>query len=91
MPLRNNASAEDAMQSLWDGLKRTSQLLGVPIPGEGQFVQVDCDVYDQMVRIEQTVRCCKIGRGVDDMMVSLSAFQNALDRLDQLRRGLGAD
>lgn len=91
MSLRNNASAEDAMQSLWDGLKCTSQLLGVPIPGDGQFVQVDCDVYDQLTRIEQTVRCCKIGRNSDDMTVSLSAFQDALDHLDQLRRGLGAD
>lgn len=91
MSIKENASAEDAMQSLWDGLKRTSELLGVPIPGDGQFVQVDCDIYDQLTRIEQTVRCCKIGRGLDDMTVSLSAFQDALDHLDQLRRGLGAD
>ena len=79
-------SSQDALRGIWKGLRDLARILGEPIPGEGDAVFVDNDEYDEMKKIEYTIRAKKLEHGTEST-IEVSRFNDSLKRLEEIRRG----
>lgn len=79
-------SSQDALRGTWKCLRDLARILGEPIPGEGDAVFVDNDEYDEMKKIEYTIRAKKLEHGTEST-IEVSRFNDSLKRLEEIRKG----